>query len=84
MSHDQQCESCSMPIESGALCQHCADEEGRLHPFTETFERFIQWTTRQEPTLTRAEAEAKTEDFMASMPAWSGNRELAARIAARG
>jgi hypothetical protein len=72
-----------MPIESGDLCDHCSDEHGQLHPFAETFERFIQWTTRQDPGLTREQAEAKTETFMAGMPAWSENGELAQRIAAR-
>lgn len=83
MSEDTRCDSCSMPIESGTLCQYCADEAGELHPFEETFERFIQWARRQEPGLTREEAEAKTEQFMAGMPAWSGNSELADRIATR-
>jgi hypothetical protein len=70
-----------MPIESGALCQHCRDEHGQLVPFDETFERFVQWTARQAPELNRAQAESKTLEFMASMPAWSSNTQLAARRA---
>ncbi len=84
MSGDTQCQSCSMPIESGTLCQYCADEGGRLHPFEETFERFIQWVSRREPGLSREEAEIRTEQFMASMPAWADDPTLADRIAARG
>ncbi|MDH3732029.1 MAG: hypothetical protein OEU54_00785 [Gemmatimonadota bacterium] len=38
--------------ESGPLCAYCADEQGRLHPFEETFERFIQFA--------RARIEART------------------------
>lgn len=68
-----QCESCSMTIESGQYCQYCADESGHLHPFEEVFERFLQWTRRQEPGLSEEEAREKTRAFMATRPAWSGH-----------
>ncbi|MEQ8765946.1 MAG: hypothetical protein RL885_18655 [Planctomycetota bacterium] len=67
------CESCSMTIESGSYCQYCADDSGCLHPFEEVFERFLQWTRRQEPDLAEDEARRKTLAFMATRPAWASH-----------
>ncbi len=75
----QSCQSCSMTIEDGTLCQHCSDAEGNLLSFDECLERFVQWTRRREPDLGRPEAEHKTVAFMASMPAWADHPEVKAR-----
>jgi hypothetical protein len=64
------CESCGMPIESGALCSYCVDEKGQLQPFEERFSRMVAWQERQQPGLARAEAEKQTLAYMATMPAW--------------
>lgn len=64
------CESCSMPIESGPYCPHCVDAAGALQPFDERFERMIAWQARKQPRATRAELEAQTLAFMATLPAW--------------
>ena len=64
------CESCSMPIETGRYCAHCTDADGKLQPFDERFERMIAWQQRKTPSATRAELEQATLAFMAKMPAW--------------
>ena len=64
------CESCGMPIETGRYCAHCVDENGQLQSFEERFERMVAWQQRREPQATRAELEAKTKAYMATMPAW--------------
>ena len=74
------CESCTMPIESGTLCQYCADEEGALRPFPEVFDRMVQWSRRQDEGLSDGEAERRTLEFMASMPAWRAHPEVRARL----
>ena len=66
----QNCESCSMPIETGRYCAHCTDADGNLQPFDERFERMIAWQQRKTPSATRAELEQATLAFMARMPAW--------------
>ena len=78
MGTESACDSCSMPIEAGSLCQHCGDDDGNLIPFDEAFERFVQWVMKQEPDLERQAAERQTVEFMAGMPAWSGRPELRA------
>ena len=64
------CESCSMPIESGRYCAHCTDADGNLQPFEERFERMVGWQERRHPEQSRAEVEAATLAYMATMPAW--------------
>jgi hypothetical protein len=59
-----------MPIESGHYCQYCVDDQGRLMPFEERFERMVQWQGKREPNASRAELETKTLEYMARMPAW--------------
>jgi hypothetical protein len=68
MSHN--CQSCGMGIENGAYCRYCVDEQGKLQPFDERFERMVQWQLRQKPGLARATAEKETLAYMATMPAW--------------
>jgi len=75
---DQQCESCTMPIEAGPYCPHCADESGRLHAFEEVFERFQQWTRRNESGLDEGEVRKKVFAFMARTPAWRDHPEVRA------
>lgn len=72
------CESCGMSIEAGIYCEHCTDENGKLHPFEERFERMIQWTTRNDPAITREAAEAATLQYMATMPAWQDHPKVVA------
>lgn len=70
MNTRKQCESCSMPIESGTYCTYCSTATGELQPFDERFEKMVGWQMRQKPTLSRAQAERETLAFMAQMPAW--------------
>lgn len=70
MSDKHPCESCSMPIETGAYCVHCADADGKLQPFEDRFEKMIGWQMRQKPGLSREDAETQTLEFMRRMPAW--------------
>lgn len=70
MSEKHNCESCSMPLETGRYCQHCTNEQGELQSFDERFERMIAWQARRTPEKNRAELEAMTLAYMAKMPAW--------------
>jgi hypothetical protein len=76
-----QCQSCAMPIESGIYCQYCADEKGQLQPFEERFARMVQWTLREKPGLSEADAQKQTLAYMAQMPAWRDRPELKAALA---
>ena len=68
---DPECQSCGMPIESGPYCPHCVDAAtGRLQDFDLRFERMVGWALRENPSLSRGEAEASTLAYMARMPAW--------------
>ncbi|MCR9247764.1 MAG: hypothetical protein NXI31_22280 [bacterium] len=80
MSDKQPCQSCTMPIESGPLCQYCGDEHGKLRPFGELFERMVQWTLSQPDAPERAAAERQTIAFMAEQPAWRGHPEITRRM----
>lgn len=64
------CQSCGMSISSGLYCRYCTQEDGSLQPFEERFERMVQWSLRQNPSLARDEAERKTLVYMRTMPAW--------------
>ena len=75
MSHH--CESCGMPIENGAYCQYCVDSQGRLQDFDTRFERMVGWAMREDPKLTRPQAEANTLKYMARMPAWKDHPRVA-------
>ena len=74
------CSSCTMPIESGTLCQYCSDDNGQLRAFDEIFGRMVQWTLSNEEGIERAAAERKTLEFMGSMPAWKDNATLKVRL----
>jgi hypothetical protein len=65
------CQSCGMPIANGRYCPHCVDAQGQLQDFDTRFERMVQWALRETPGLDRAQAEARTLDYMARMPAWA-------------
>lgn len=79
------CESCGMPLSSptdhalgdasSPYCTHCADESGQLQPFEERFERLTQWAIRKDG-LDREAAEARTREYMRSMPAWKEHPAL--------
>ncbi|HNO77475.1 MAG TPA: hypothetical protein PKN33_05385 [Phycisphaerae bacterium] len=80
MTDTTRCESCTMPIESGTLCEHCTDENGALQPFDERFPRMVQWAMHQDASITREKAERQTIEFMATMPAWRDHPEVTARL----
>lgn len=67
------CESCGMPIESGAYCKYCVDTQGNLQDFDTRFERMIGWAMRENRKLSREQAEANTLEYMAKMPAWKNH-----------
>lgn len=73
------CESCSMPIETGAYCSYCVTATGELQPFAERFTKMVDWQLRQKPGLSKEDAERDTLEFMAKMPAWKDHPSLAAR-----
>lgn len=77
MSHN--CESCGMPIETGRYCPHCVDSNGQLQDFEVRFERMVQWSLRKQPELSRAVAEQRTLDYMASLPAWRNHPRVLTR-----
>lgn len=77
MNHAHTCQSCGMPIESGAYCHYCTDASGQLQPFEERFERMVQWVLGREPETPRAIAELRTREYMRSMPAWRDHPLLA-------
>ena len=68
------CESCGMSIEAGSYCQHCVDAQGNLKQFDETFERFVQWATKDGTSL--QDAKANTRAYMRTMPAWKNHPAL--------
>lgn len=71
------CQSCTMPIESGDYCVHCAPG-GELIAFDECLQRMMQWTLRNHPDYGRERAEAETRRFMSTMPAWKDHPALRA------
>lgn len=71
------CQSCGMPIEAGPYCAHCVDVDGNLQAFEDRFERMVAWAMRRGSA--RDTAERETLDYMATMPAWTDNPELARR-----
>jgi hypothetical protein len=75
-----QCQSCAMPIENGRYCKYCADEKGNLQPFEDRFERMVQWTSREKPDLSLAEAQQQTLAYMAQMPAWRDHPKVKAAV----
>jgi hypothetical protein len=70
------CESCAMPIDAGRFCRHCSDENGNLQSFEARFEGMSAFFMGQDPSLDRAEAERRTRDYMANMPAWKDHPKL--------
>ena len=70
------CDSCGMPIETGRYCQYCVDAEGNLSSFENRLARMTAFIMGQDPSLDQAEAERKTRDYMATMPAWKDHPGL--------
>ena len=79
MSDSHGCESCGMPIESGRYCEHCTDADGQLQAFDMRFERMVAWQARRQPSASRADLEAKTLAYLATMPAWRDHPRVAAQ-----
>lgn len=73
------CESCGMPIETGRYCAYCTDEHGALQSFDERFARMVGWQERRNPEQSRAEVEAATLAYMATMPAWRYHPKVTGR-----
>jgi len=81
----QNCDSCGMPMRTAedhspghpdsTWCRHCSTEDGSPQPFEERFERMIQWAIRKDG-LDRAAAEAKTREYMRTLPAWRDHPAL--------
>ncbi|MCA0296111.1 MAG: hypothetical protein LCH96_12570 [Actinobacteria bacterium] len=71
------CESCGMPIESGRYCVHCTNADGTLQDFDTRFAAMVDWQARRKPDASRADLEADTRAYMASMPAWRNHPSLA-------
>ncbi len=77
----EKCQSCGMPLNEESrrdgthFCLHCTDESGALQPFEERFERMTQWAMRKDG-LDRKDAEARTRDYMRTMPAWRDHPKL--------
>lgn len=40
----------------------------------------MQWVTRRDPTMAPADAERRTLEFMATMPAWRDHPDLRRRL----
>jgi len=76
------CESCGMPISNGCYCPHCLDEHGQLQAFDQRFERMVQWALREDPGVSRDEAERRTLAYMAGMPAWAQHPRVRGAAAA--
>lgn len=72
------CESCGMTIESGPLCQYCKGPDGSLISFDECLERFVDWSMKKGQAKTRPEAEQKSLQYMATMPAWKAHPKVIA------
>jgi hypothetical protein len=71
-----QCQSCGMPIETGAYCRYCVDADGKLGGFQSRLEGMTAFFMGQDPSLDRATAEQRTRAYMATMPAWKDHPEL--------
>lgn len=81
----QSCESCGAPmrtVEDHApghpectWCRYCSNPDGSLQAFEERFERMVQWAVRRDGA-DRPTAEAKTREYMRSLPAWRDHPAL--------
>jgi alpha-ketoglutarate-dependent taurine dioxygenase len=67
-----------MPIETGRYCEHCTDDNGDLQSFDERFGRMVAWQASRQPGAGRAEVEAATLAYMATMPAWRDHPRVSA------
>ena len=59
---------------------HCVDETGALQLFDDRFERMVAWEAGRRPDATRAELEASTLAYMATMPAWRDHPRVAGAL----
>jgi hypothetical protein len=73
------CESCGMPVEAGPYCQHCVDERGQLQQFEQRFAGMVQFMRHRDPALDQPTAEARTLEYMATMPAWKDHPKVHGR-----
>lgn len=75
---ERTCQSCGMTIEGGPYCEYCLDENGNLQAFEERFARMVQFMRRREEGLSLQEAQARTLEYMATMPAWRDHPRVVA------
>jgi hypothetical protein len=68
-----------MPIETGRYCSYCVTDDGSLQDFDTRFERMVSWSRREAPDLTQEQAEARTLEYMATLPAWRDHPRVLAR-----
>ncbi|MBF0360969.1 MAG: hypothetical protein HQK49_08155 [Oligoflexia bacterium] len=66
------CQSCGMPIESGAYCPYCVDENGNLQTLEERVKRMSLFLKQRNPKLSDEEAVNEAKQQMKKMPAWKG------------
>lgn len=73
------CQSCGMPIGGpntaearGRYCQHCADEQGQLHPREAVQQGVAMWLKSFSPESSEAEFMARADHYLSAMPAWAG------------
>ncbi|MBN2525902.1 MAG: hypothetical protein JXR76_05860 [Deltaproteobacteria bacterium] len=76
MTHQHNCKSCGMPVESGPYCVHCTDDTGALQSFEERIARMSQFMKRQSPSLSDSDAKKQCLAYMATMPAWRDHPEV--------
>ena len=62
-------------VGEGPYCKFCTTETGALQPFEERFERMTQWAIRKDG-LDVESAQARTREYMRSMPAWRDHPAL--------
>jgi len=72
----ESCQSCGMPMADAAVgqmyCQHCTDENGKLHPYEAILEGTIQGYFMGMQKMERPAAEVAAKEHLAKMPAWVG------------
>lgn len=70
------CESCGMPIKEGMYCQYCVDEIGELQNFDRRFETMVNWSMKQDASLSLDDAESNTRVYMGVMSARKDHPKL--------
>jgi hypothetical protein len=61
-------------------CPYCTDQSGQLQEFDERLEHMTQWVVAHQHAATRAAAEQRALDYMATVPAWRKHPKLLALV----